>query len=97
MNDRERAASWIGASLLRKEDARHLHGQGMFIADINVPGTQGIAFVRTQSAHANVRHVTKPSESAGRVFTLTDIGAINLLEAGPESAGHRPSPYPPLA
>src|SRR5258708_13764629 len=97
MNDRERAASWIGASLLRKEDARHLHGQGMFIADINVPGTLEIAFVRSQRAHANVRHVTKPAESAGRVFTLTDIGPINILEAGPELAAHRHSPYPPLA
>src|SRR6266436_5571102 len=97
MNDRERAASWIGASLLRKEDARHLHGQGMFIADINVPGTQEIAFVRSQRAHANVRHVTKPAESAGRVFTLTDIGPINILEAWPELAAHRHSPYPPLA
>src|ERR1700745_4372391 len=97
MNDRERAASWIGASLLRKEDARHLHGQGMFIADINVPGTQEIAFVRSQRAHANVRHVTKPPDAAGRVFTLADIGPINILEAGPELAAHRHSPYPPLA
>ena len=97
MIDRERAASWIGASLLRKEDARHLHGHGMFIADINMPGTQEIAFVRSQRAHANVRHLTKLPESAGRLFTLADIGPINLLEAGPELAAHRHSPYPPLA
>src|SRR5262249_47789108 len=97
MTDREQAASWIGASLLRKEDARHLHGHGMFIADINMPGTQEIAFVRSQRAHANVRHVTKPPESAGRGFTLADIGPINILEARPELAAHPPSPYPPLA
>src|SRR6516165_3654996 len=97
MTDRERTASWIGASLLRKEDARHLHGHGVFIADINMPGTQEIAFVRSQRAHANVRHVTKPPEAAGRVFTLADIGPINILEAGPELAAHRHSPYPPLA
>src|SRR5262249_14004323 len=97
MTDRERAASWIGASLLRKEDARHLHGHGIVIADLNMPGTQEIAFVRSQRAHANVRHVTKPPESAGRVFTLADIGPINILEAGPELAAHRHSPYPPLA
>src|SRR6516165_4037364 len=97
MTDRERTASWIGASLLRKEDARHLHGHGVFIADINIPGTQEIAFVRSQRAHANVRHVTKPPEAAGRVFTLADIGPINILEAGPELAARRHSPYPPLA
>src|SRR5215472_10511509 len=97
MIDRERAASWIGASLLRKEDARHLHGHGMFIADINMPSTQDVAFVRSQRAHANVRHLVKPPELAARVFTLADIGPINILEAGPELAAHRHSPYPPLA
>src|SRR5215472_5396256 len=97
MHDRDKTASWIGASLLRKEDARHLHGRGMFIADINMPGTQEIAFVRSQRAHANVRQVTKPPELAARVFTLADIGRINILEAGPELAAHRHSPYPPLA
>ena len=97
MTDHEQTGSWIGASLLRKEDARHLHGHGMFIADINMPGTQEIAFVRSQRAHASVRHVSKPPGSAGRVFTLADIGPINILEAGPELAAHRHSPYPPLA
>ena len=43
---------WIGASLLRKEDARHLLGHGMFIADVRMPGMQDIAFVRSQMAHA---------------------------------------------
>src|SRR5262249_49215348 len=97
MHDRDQTAGWIGASLLRKEDARHLHGHGMFIADIDMPGTQEIAFVRSHRAHANVRHVTKPPELAARVFTLADIGPINILEAGPELAAHRHSPYPPLA
>src|SRR5262249_9215691 len=97
MSDRKQAGSWIGASLLRKEDARHLHGRGMFIADITMPGLQDIAFVRSQVANGNVRRVTKPPESAGRVFMLADIGPINILEAGPELAAHRHSPYPPLA
>src|SRR5262249_61096792 len=97
MHDRDHTASWIGANLLRKEDARHLHGHGMFIADIIIPGTQEIAFVRSQRAHANVRRVTKPSELAGRVFTLADIGPINILEAGPEIRGHHPTPYTSLA
>ena len=97
MSDHEKIVSWIGASLLRKEDARHLYGRAMFIADINMPGVQDIAFVRSQMANANVRQVTKPAKSEGRVFTLADIGPINVLEAGPELAAHRHSPYPPLA
>ena len=35
--------SWIGASVLRKEDARHLLGHGMFIADLRIPGVQDVA------------------------------------------------------
>jgi len=97
MTEHNQAGGWIGASLLRKEDARHLHGRAMFIADISMPGLQDIAFVRSQMAHGNVRHVIKPLDSAGRVFTLADIGPISILEAGPELAAHRHSPYPPLA
>src|SRR2546430_10383263 len=76
MSDRKQAESWIGASLLRKEDARHLQGRGMFIADISIPGLQDIAFVRSQVANGNVRQVTKPPGSAGTVFTMVDIGPI---------------------
>ena len=43
---------WIGASLLRKEDARHLLGHGMFIADVRMPGVQDVAFVRSDMANA---------------------------------------------
>ncbi|AMN40766.1 xanthine dehydrogenase family protein molybdopterin-binding subunit [Rhodoplanes sp. Z2-YC6860] len=88
---------WIGASLLRKEDARHLLGHGMFIADIRMPGMQDVAFVRSQMAHATVRQITKPDGEAGNVFTLADLGPLNILEAGPELAAHRHSPYPALA
>ncbi len=97
MSSRNGSGGWIGASMLRKEDARHLHGRSTFIADIAMPGVQDIAFVRSRMASALVRRVTKPSDGAARVFTLTDIGPINVLEAGPELAAHRHSPYPPLA
>ncbi len=97
MSSRNGSGGWIGASMLRKEDARHLHGRSTFIADIALPGVQDIAFVRSRMASALVRRVTKPSDGAARVFTLTDIGPINVLEAGPELAAHRHSPYPPLA
>ena len=97
MADHAVSGSWIGASLLRKEDARHLNGAGMFIADVRIPGTQDVAFVRSQMAHARVRGIGKPKDAADRVFTLADIGPLNILEAGPELAAHRHSPYPALA
>ena len=61
---------WIGASLLRKEDARYLLGHGMFIADVRMPDVQDIAFVRSQRAHARLREVVKPAGAADHVFTL---------------------------
>jgi carbon-monoxide dehydrogenase large subunit len=88
---------WIGASLLRKEDARHLLGHGLFIADVRMHGMQDIAFVRSQMAHAAIRQVTKPEADAGSVFTLDDLGPLHILEAGPELAAHRHSPYPALS
>ncbi len=94
---KEEAPGWIGASLLRKEDARHLYGHGLFIADIHVPGLQDIAFVRSHLAHAWVRRIDKPADAVARVFTLADLGPVNVLEAGPELSAHRHSPYPPLA
>jgi carbon-monoxide dehydrogenase large subunit len=89
--------SWIGASLLRKEDARHLDGVGMFIADIRMPGLQDIAFVRSQLAHARVRRVIKPEGHGQSVFTLSDLGPTHILEAGPELAAFKHAPYPPLS
>jgi carbon-monoxide dehydrogenase large subunit len=89
--------SWIGANVLRKEDARHLLGHGTFIADIRMPGIQDVAFVRSDMAHAIVRRVLPPPGTTGKVFMLADIGPLNILEAGPELAAHRHSPYPALA
>jgi carbon-monoxide dehydrogenase large subunit len=62
-----------------------------------MPGMQDIAFVRSQMAHAAIRQVTKPEADAGSVFTLDDISPLHILEAGPELAAHRHSPYPALS
>ena len=88
---------WIGANVLRKEDARHLLGHGMFIADVRMPGVQDVAFVRSDMAHAQVGRVIKPVGGGTQVFTLPDLGTLHILEAGPELAAHRHSPYPALS
>jgi carbon-monoxide dehydrogenase large subunit len=95
--DAHSSGGWIGASLLRKEDARHLAGKAMFIADVRLPGLQDIAFVRSQIAHGRITSVTKPADSQNRVFTIDDFPSLNVLEAGPELDAFRQSPYPALA
>src|SRR3954452_11428233 len=91
------AQGWIGASLLRKEDARHLLGLGAFIGDVRLPGMQDVAFVRSQVAHGVLKSVRKPAAAAARVFTATDLAWVKILEAGPELTNYGSSPYPALA
>ena len=90
------ANGWIGASLLRKEDARHLLGAGSFVADIRLPGLKDIAFLRSDVAHGVLTAVHKPADGSA-VFTRDDLAWVKPLEAGPELAAFRASPYPPLA
>ncbi len=88
---------WIGRSILRKEDARHLAGAAQFVADIRLPGLQDIAFVRSQIAHGRLQGVRKPAGAETSVYTLADLGNIEVLEAGPEMSNFRLGAYPPLA
>ena len=64
--DRLLTREGVGRSLLRKEDDRLLRGHGEFVADIKLPGTVEIAFVRSPLAHARIRGIGKP---AGRVVS----------------------------
>jgi aerobic carbon-monoxide dehydrogenase large subunit len=88
---------WIGASLLRKEDARHLIGAGSFVADIRLPGLKDIAFRRSEIAHGIVKSIQKPADASALVFTQADLAWVKQLDAGPELAAFRLSPYPVLA
>ncbi|HTH95765.1 MAG TPA: xanthine dehydrogenase family protein molybdopterin-binding subunit [Stellaceae bacterium] len=96
-DDHAPTTGWVGASVLRKEDARHLDGKGMFVADVIIPRTREIAFVRSNMAHATLIGVTKPEGHAHQVFTAADLGEIDHLTAGPEIAAFRNTVYPPLA
>jgi carbon-monoxide dehydrogenase large subunit len=87
----------IGASVLRKEDARHLLGHGMFVADLRIPGVQDVAFVRSDMAMPNVRRVIRP---AGHRRPRLHPGRHRPAQhprSRPELAAHRHSPYPALA
>ncbi len=87
----------IGASLLRREDERHLHGRGEFVSDIKLPGTMEVAFLRSPHAHARIRGITAPSEGKGRVFTAADLPRIQPIRVVTQAAGAKAPAWPPLA
>jgi carbon-monoxide dehydrogenase large subunit len=87
----------VGASLERKEDARHLHGRGQFVGDVKLPSTQDVAFVRSPHAHARIKGITLPADADGRVFTARELPRLAELRAVPQVTGFKVSGYPPLA
>ena len=87
----------VGASLPRKEDHRLLHGRGEFVADIAMPGTMDVAFVRSPLAHARLRGVTKPAGEEGRVFTAADLAGVRPIVARSGLPGFKVSEQPVLA
>ena len=86
----------VGASLLRKEDFRHLRGRGTFVADVVLPRTHEVAFVRSPHAHARITSVARPPDAKGRVFTAEDL-RTKPMRAVPQVGGFRASDYPALA
>ena len=87
----------VGASLLRKEDQRHLHGRGQFVSDIKLPGTMEVAFVRSPHAHARIKSISIPPEARRRVFTAADLPRVKPIRVVSHSTGAKSPPWPPLA
>ncbi len=87
----------VGASLLRKEDARHLNGRGQFVADVKLANTHEVAFVRSPHAHARIKRIEVPPDALGQVFTAKDLPRLAEMRAIPQVTGFKVSGYPPLA
>lgn len=47
----------IGRHVLREEDGRLLKGEGRYVADIDLPGTLHVAFVRSPHPHALIKGI----------------------------------------
>jgi carbon-monoxide dehydrogenase large subunit len=90
-------ARGIGASALRREDARHLDGRGEFVSDIRLPGIRDVAFLRSPHAHARIKSITAPPSAKGRVFTAADLPRIQPIRVVTQAAGAKSPPWPPLA
>jgi aerobic carbon-monoxide dehydrogenase large subunit len=87
----------VGASILRKEDERHLRGRGEFVADIRLPGMQEVVFLRSPHAQARIRSITVPSAAKGHVFTAADLPRIAPIRIVTQAAGAKSPSWAPLA
>jgi carbon-monoxide dehydrogenase large subunit len=87
----------VGASLLRREDDRHLRGRGQFVADLNIPGTAEVVLLRSPHAHARIRAISVPPEARGGVFIAADLPRMMPIRIVSHATGAKSPPWPPLA
>jgi carbon-monoxide dehydrogenase large subunit len=87
----------IGAALPRKEDARHLAGQGRFVADLQFAGTREVAIVRSPLAHARLKGIEVPAGREAEVFTARDLAGVGTIQGDSTTPGYKPADYPALA
>jgi carbon-monoxide dehydrogenase large subunit len=87
----------VGASILRKEDDRHLRGRGEFVGDIRLPGTQHVVFLRSPHAHARIRAISVPPAAMGQVFTAADLPQIRPIRIVNQTPGAKSPAWSPLA
>lgn len=86
----------VGARVARKEDARHLHGKGNFVADMYMPGLSEVAFLRSPLAHARIADVRIGAQAQGRAIIRAMMDAHDIA-AGSTLPTYQPSVQPPLA
>ena len=97
MTEHGKPGQGIGARVLRKEDARHLHGRGQYVSDVVLPGQREVAFLRSPVAHGRIRGITKPPGSEGRVFVREDLIEAKDIVAASTLPSFKLSAQPPLA
>jgi carbon-monoxide dehydrogenase large subunit len=80
--EREAALAGIGASRLRKEDARFIQGKGNYVDDIKMPGMLHMDIVRSPIAHGRIKRINKEAALAipgvRAVLTADDLKPLKL-------------------
>jgi aerobic carbon-monoxide dehydrogenase large subunit len=80
--ERETQLQGMGASRLRKEDARFIRGRGTYVDDIKLPGMLFGAIVRSPYAHARIKSINKAKALATpgvvAVLTADDLKPVKL-------------------
>ncbi len=87
------AASTLGRSVRRREDARILSGRSRYLDDIVLPDTAHMAFVRSPHAHARVISVEGARWTAAEIAGRADPAHV----AGPPGLTVEHAPHPLLA
>ena len=88
----------VGASPLRKEDARHLAGQARFVADIPFERGLEAAIIRSPVAHGYLKSVDPGVLPEGcRVYTAADFPDLRPIRAVPRVPGFKASDFPIFA
>jgi carbon-monoxide dehydrogenase large subunit len=92
-----RGGQGVGAAVLRLEDKRFLNGGGEYLADLQIPNTLEVAFLRSPVAHAVLNGVAVPDAIRSKVFLADDIAFAKPIVATGGAPGFKRSEYPPLA
>ena len=88
----------VGASPLRKEDARHLAGKGLFVGDIPAARLWEAAILRSPVAHGYLRGIDTAAVPAGcHVLSAGDFPDIGPIRAVPRIPGFKASDFPIFA
>ncbi|HTK00306.1 MAG TPA: xanthine dehydrogenase family protein molybdopterin-binding subunit, partial [Bordetella sp.] len=87
----------VGARVPRKEDARHLHGKGNFVADMAMPGLCEVAFLRSPLAHARIAGIRVDDSAAAQVVLRGDMADAKDIVADSTLPTYQSSAQPPLA
>ena len=87
----------VGVSVKRREDRRLLDGRGEYLADLNIPGTLDVHFLRSPVAHARLRGIEVPEPRRDAVFSAADFDWLKPITAVGAAAGFQKSDYHALA
>lgn len=80
MSDNGSSNKWVGRSLPRTEDARHLTGRGVFVDDLERPGLLYAAFVRSPYGAARIENIAVEDalgiSGVEAVITASDLESL---------------------
>src|SRR3954447_22324766 len=94
------ASGGIGESVLRKEDAAFITGQGRYVDDLVLPGMLHAVFARSPFGHATISGIDTSAAAAMtgvvKIIPAETLGLAGGVPCGSTPAGRTPQPRHPL-